>query len=268
MFNAVSGTIALAIPLRWHLCISNYTIWIRSYNCPRNRAILATILAISTFCPLCSQSILCYLYLDFLIDGFNLVTLYLHCRPALGNTSLFIWRSLCSYITLVAVHFQWSCELTVNAYGQTGIWTYTKQVQVLESIFCCNGPCDPNNWWWYVIMFPNLICWFCVEIFKLLWPFEFMFSITIARSFLPCWLHSCLAQLSLIVYGFLSPPFTIADLNMIWWLVGYLWTISQWIWSVQTIRSCIIEPYRPRWYWWCLPSSPNNRAVGQILHKR
>ena len=156
----MSGTVALAIPLRWHLCISNYTIWICSYNCPRNRAILATILAISTFCPLCSQSIPRHLYLDFLIGGFNLVTLYLHCRPALGNTSLFIWRPLCSYITLVAVHFQWSCELIANAYGQTGIWTHTKQVQVLASVCCYNGPCDPNNWWWYVPK-PNLLilCW-------------------------------------------------------------------------------------------------------------
>ena len=76
-------------------------------------------------------------------------------------------------------------------------------------------------------VFLNLNFWFCLKISEFLWPFEFMLSITIAGSFLPCWLHSCLVWPSLLVYGFSSPSFFITDLYLIWWLVCYL--CIQWI---------------------------------------
>ena len=138
--------------------ISNHIIWICSYDCPRNRAILAAILAISTFCPLCSQSIPQYLYLGSFINGL-LVTLFLHCRTALGKMSLFTWRPLCSHITLVAAIHLWSCELIVNAHLQINIWTYTNQMHICDSICYYNECCDPDNLWWYVPIEPNLLIW-------------------------------------------------------------------------------------------------------------
>ena len=182
------GTIALVIPLHWRLCISNYIIWIRSHNCPRNRAILAAILAISTFRPLCPQSIPQYLYLCPFRDGL-LVTLFLHCRTALGKMSLFTWRPLCSHITLVAVHLEVVSLLSMPIFKQTFeliqhrctfLILYSNIMAIVIQIIC-DGTVS------------HLICWFDLTISKLLWPFEFMFSITITGSFLPCWFHSCLA---------------------------------------------------------------------------
>ena len=137
----------------------------------------------------------------------------------------FTWRPLCSQITLVAVHLEVVSLLSMPIFKQTFeliqnrctfLILYATIMGLVIQIIC-DGTVSPN-----------LICWFDLTISKLLWPFEFMLSITITGSFLPCWLHSWLAQSSLILYGFLSPLFYIADLNVIWWLVDYLW-VCPWI---------------------------------------